>query len=883
MAANIFDTAYKLKKIRYHERDVSIIVQNENGPCPLIAIANVLLLREEISVHGDMAEVALSELLELLVDRALAVHSRITHRDAEYAANAQQALADAIHLLPQLARGMDVNVRFTSIDDFEFTPECAIFDLLNIQLVHGWLIDDQDKALSRAVGRLSYNQLVEKVVAATSSATASIAPRDDRITSADGARSQGEPLVPETAAAGPAADLLTGDSYAMGAVPAGVVSGASTGGLAGVDQPRGSTPSPCHEVGMIGDVPLLIGAPTLTGGTSGRDGHAGALVALMDTTVEAPAQAGEGALLAAAAARSVSDLSEEEMLERARLLSLMPQEEEGPGPAQDPCPPRAQPTGGAEQGQVPGVGQGAGEVHGELERWHGHGGYKQCTETAQGGEPPRLEPRLAPGTLQDLRLVAVRCTVSDLGAVRVSVRPVPGGPRGGAGAVFGNEGGGLDPICEATGEIPAAAPVLAGWALEPSGPVQDAGGMARESEGQVTAVSMSPYPSPLIGLGSDNSSGSPAAVAPGVMAKPAVPSAPAEKVASAVPVTEKGAVRSSAEARDAMLIDDFLHATASQLTVYGLYRLHADLKEGHPCVLFRNCHFSTLLKHNKHLYLLVTDQGYLDEDVVWERLSQVDGDTQLMRADFEVFQGQTATGHGASSARGASNAPLAADAARAAALLSEAAREGQSHHLQQRQQQQQQQQRQQRQQQQQKQQQMQLQQQEQQPWQQQQQQQQPHQGASPQGYEHHPQQQLPAQWAGPVANQGVPPGHARATAAVTSGLPVPADSMGHQNHEDYDYALALQLQQHEELEWQRQEAARHAAAARAAGTVHVDAPPVTARQAMPADSAARGGLAGQTQAQVGCMVRLASVGACTRRSQAGGLAVVDILTFGCQC
>lgn len=38
---------------------------------------------------------------------------------------------------------MDVNVRFTDIDKFEFTDEVAIFDLLGIPLVHGWLIDPQ--------------------------------------------------------------------------------------------------------------------------------------------------------------------------------------------------------------------------------------------------------------------------------------------------------------------------------------------------------------------------------------------------------------------------------------------------------------------------------------------------------------------------------------------------------------------------------------------------------------------------------------------------------------------------------------------------------------------------------------------------------------------
>jgi len=31
-----------------------------------------------------------------------------------------------------------------SIDGFEFTPQVALFDLLNVRLVHGWLVDPAD-------------------------------------------------------------------------------------------------------------------------------------------------------------------------------------------------------------------------------------------------------------------------------------------------------------------------------------------------------------------------------------------------------------------------------------------------------------------------------------------------------------------------------------------------------------------------------------------------------------------------------------------------------------------------------------------------------------------------------------------------------------------
>lgn len=62
---------------------------------------------------------------------------------SEYKANLERNLADAIALLPKLTTGVDVNVRFDGIRSFEFTDEVAIFDLMDIGLVHGWLVDPQ--------------------------------------------------------------------------------------------------------------------------------------------------------------------------------------------------------------------------------------------------------------------------------------------------------------------------------------------------------------------------------------------------------------------------------------------------------------------------------------------------------------------------------------------------------------------------------------------------------------------------------------------------------------------------------------------------------------------------------------------------------------------
>lgn len=54
-----------------------------------------------------------------------------------------QNMSDAMAVLSKLSTGLDVNVRFTGVTDFEYTPECIVFDLLDIPLYHGWLVDPQ--------------------------------------------------------------------------------------------------------------------------------------------------------------------------------------------------------------------------------------------------------------------------------------------------------------------------------------------------------------------------------------------------------------------------------------------------------------------------------------------------------------------------------------------------------------------------------------------------------------------------------------------------------------------------------------------------------------------------------------------------------------------
>lgn len=62
-----------------------------------------------------------------------------------------QNMSDAMAVLHKLQTGLDVNVKFTGVRVFEYTPECIVFDLLDIPLYHGWLVDPQVRSIRRGL------------------------------------------------------------------------------------------------------------------------------------------------------------------------------------------------------------------------------------------------------------------------------------------------------------------------------------------------------------------------------------------------------------------------------------------------------------------------------------------------------------------------------------------------------------------------------------------------------------------------------------------------------------------------------------------------------------------------------------------------------------
>jgi hypothetical protein len=154
---------HRVKWTKFLGRDVPIICQNTNGPCPLLAIVNILLLERRLTLHKAVRFVSASSLVEIVANLLIETNDPSSKSEA-VAANLAQTLSDVIATLPKLRVGLDVNVRFTSTTAFEYTVEGAIFDLLDINLVHGWILDQQDESTASAIGDKSYNQLVEIII-----------------------------------------------------------------------------------------------------------------------------------------------------------------------------------------------------------------------------------------------------------------------------------------------------------------------------------------------------------------------------------------------------------------------------------------------------------------------------------------------------------------------------------------------------------------------------------------------------------------------------------------------------------------------------------------------------------------------------------------------
>lgn len=616
------EVVYKTKAIQFLGRSTPIILQNDNGPCPLLAICNVLLLRNSLSLSIDASEVSLQKLLSLVAEKLIDSNTHVQDKDDEYVINQQQNIADAIDLLPRLATGIDVNVQFRKINDFEFTRECAIFDLLDIGLYHGWIVDPQDTDTASAIGSKSYNTLVGELVAFEASGSAGEDRNKLEEDSVDFAAAT-------TAALGvPSPCLSRGKSFDDSPIPVPVDEGSEKGDteelkelMRALNLSKTETPSPVNvSVSPDATYQILEGSsqigcsrsdihldsPATQIGFNSEESQQADLVApqqfdasvdfkneelnsntcstengVLSTSNNTIIKLGDNPLSEDSAEIATSSSLAEDVTDLLKTSSQGPSRSvDGEGP--DGCDASQMCTGYSVTSQLPS--QPAGNPV------NYDSAVLSVSAVEYAGFPSENERKdFEVGLLAAAR----HADLSEGNDFEVGLLAVPTAEH----ANFHPNNDGKDPGAASS-------------SLDDSEPIYEGEECILDSELPKYEDQEPVYEGEM------------------VLAQQA------DKLEEDACVNSKVNVG----LQQCSLIRKFLENSASQLTIYGLFCLQEGLKERELCVFFRNNHFNTMFKFNGELYLLATDQGYINQpDLVWEKLNEVNGDTVFMTGNFKEF------------------------------------------------------------------------------------------------------------------------------------------------------------------------------------------------------------------------------------------------------
>ncbi|CAL9029946.1 unnamed protein product [Prunus brigantina] len=585
------ECVHKTKLIQFLGRSAPIVLQNDNGPCPLLAICNVLSLRNSLNLSPDTTEVSQEKLLSLIAERLIDSNSNIDNKDAGYVENQQQNIADAIDLLPRLATGIDVNIKFRRlIGDFEFTPECAIFDLLDIPLYHGWIVDPQDDDTANAIGSKSYNALMGELVALETwnmESECKNTPEEDCVDFA----------AATTATLGvPSPCLSKTRSFDESPLSASDELKARKGDLEEqAELIMALKMSEGELTTTVGD-PLgatTDNAPPLVGSDGSTHPENVMRVDSVDKTEEHTAEHNNIHL---------SDLSVPEDCNASRnesinLISF------DTTPGQTACSSPLE-TNKAENIDQPTYLKSQEHLSNDLVA-------KSTTN-----ESVQIESGISFFPGRDTESLDENHTDVSQGDEKFESQA----------KLTTDAHGSLD---KQNGSNMAEASCLSA----PNVGLDSSSGRVQQTDALETLTSSDGEP---IYEGEER-----------ILDSGTTVLQDKEPVYEGEVVLANQADKSPLDARSkgeitpqqGELIRNFLKNNASQLTFYGLFCLQEGLKERELCVFFRNNHFSTMFKFEGELYLLATDQGYINQpDLVWEKLNEVNGDTLFMTGNFKEFK-----------------------------------------------------------------------------------------------------------------------------------------------------------------------------------------------------------------------------------------------------
>ncbi|KAL2516809.1 ubiquitin carboxyl-terminal hydrolase MINDY-1 [Abeliophyllum distichum] len=581
------EMVHKTKVVQFLGRTTPIILQNDNGPCPLLAICNVLLLKNSLNLSPDIAEVSQEKLLSLIAERLIDSNSNINDKDAGYAENQQQNISDAIDLLPRLTTGIDVNIKFRRIDDFEFTRECAIFDLLDIPLYHGWIVDSQDYETADVIGSKSYNTLMGELVSLETQTMKSQYKQnfvDDSV------------------------DFVAATTAALG-VPSPCLS-RSFDDSACSDSPQSKA--------RKGDIEEEVELFRILKLSETEKSNSSADNVLNDVS------------------NSNVSLTNNACIKKSGLVV---------------CPETVEEK---VEEKV------ADQTVNTLER-----GTLKCVD-GYDLSYQNIDAKLPEAVTEEATLMQSNCILPASEVSREHCKNVV--EKTGSDALVVNEhvqpaSSGQDPafaidsaVYKSTRDEHVQNEVTSTSDIDVSRNHQNSCETRDFSELLTLPADLNPSSGQIYKTEDPETFSSSVGSEPIYEGEECILESGTTVYENREPVYEGEVIlaervdKSSIDEGDQTckdintskqgeLIRNFLRNSASQLTIYGLFCLQDKVKERELCVFFRNNHFNTMFKYEGELYILATDQGYINQpDLVWEKLNEVNGDTVFMTGNFKEFK-----------------------------------------------------------------------------------------------------------------------------------------------------------------------------------------------------------------------------------------------------
>lgn len=137
-----------------------------------MAALNVLILRNQLAMPPSVFQVSAEELLQKLNNLLLDLHASALEAEDARSQQLRQSLMSYLELLPGLGGEVVADVRFTGPKEFELKLELFVFQLLDIALVHGWLVSEEDPAAFAAAAPFSASALERRVADAPEESSA---------------------------------------------------------------------------------------------------------------------------------------------------------------------------------------------------------------------------------------------------------------------------------------------------------------------------------------------------------------------------------------------------------------------------------------------------------------------------------------------------------------------------------------------------------------------------------------------------------------------------------------------------------------------------------------------------------------------------------------